>query len=91
MIVLGLHFGHDAACAVIGDGKILSVIVRERLRGAKHALGLNLDIVETACQEADVEVREIDFCAITSSQKMGIIAWGGLEVSLEDHPGHAAP
>ena len=37
MIVLGLHFGHDAGASVLRDGIVISAIERERISRVKHA------------------------------------------------------
>ena len=74
MIVLGLHFGHDAAAAVVEDGIVRSVVVRERLNRVKHALSLDWRTIETALRDAGVTVADIDYAAITSTQNVDIIA-----------------
>ena len=38
MIILGLHFGHDAGVSVLKDGEIISVIERERFNRVKIVL-----------------------------------------------------
>lgn len=68
MIILGLHFGHDASVCVIRDGEVASYILKERFTRVKHAATLNRDTVNMALQEAGVAPDEIDYCAISSTQ-----------------------
>ena len=41
MIVLGLHFGHDANMAIMRDGQLVSYFEKERHCRIKQALGLS--------------------------------------------------
>ncbi len=71
MIVLGLHFGHDASVAVIDNGKIRSFVLRERHSRTKHAATLTKEVVELALAEAGITPSQIDFAAIASTQVIG--------------------
>lgn len=73
MIILGLHFGHDAGVAVLRDGQVVSCVIRERQTRVKHAMTLDLSTIRKALQDADVAVHQIDFCAITSTQGVELI------------------
>lgn len=73
MIILGLHFGHDAGVAVLKDGQVVSCVIRERQTRVKHAMTLDLGTIRKALQDADVAVHQIDFCAITSTQGVELI------------------
>ena len=59
MIILGLHFGHDGAVAVVQDGEVLVSIESERLTRFKHSIGLTIDDIETALQSAGHSLDEI--------------------------------
>ena len=68
MIILGLHFGHDAAVAVLRDGEIASYIMSERLNRTKHALGLQMETIILALETAGIRIEEIDCVALSSTQ-----------------------
>lgn len=93
MNILGLQFGHDAGAAVLRDGRVASFVLRERLSRVKHALSLDPQTIDRAIAEAGIRARDIDFCAITSTQKTELIARDPhrITVSLAPHPDHAAP
>jgi carbamoyltransferase len=80
MIVLGLHFGHDASITVIKDGKVLSYLYQERQNKIKHAIGLTDSLLNISLREANVEVSDVDYCAITSTQGVELIT---TDLSLE--------
>lgn len=73
MIILGLHFGHDAGVAVLKDGQIVSCVLRERQSRVKHAMALDVKTIFKALKDADVTSDQIDFCAITSTQGVELI------------------
>src|SRR5262250_348986 len=93
MNVLGLQFGHDAGAAVVRDGRIASFVLRERLSRVKHALSLDFATIELALQDAGIGESEVDYVAITSTQKAELISLDPqrLSISLEAHKGHTAP
>jgi carbamoyltransferase len=93
MNVLGLHFGHDAAVAVIRDGQIASYVLRERHRRVKHAMTLQWANVEAALAEAGVKADDIDHCAITSTQSIELIIDEPqrLAIQLQPHPRDRTP
>jgi carbamoyltransferase len=70
MIILGLHFGHDASVSLIRDGKILLCLERERFTRTKHCIGLTHFEVSEALNNAGIDIEEIDFCSVTSTQKI---------------------
>jgi carbamoyltransferase len=72
--ILGLHFGHDAAAAVVRDGKIKSCIVRERYARVKHALGLDMASINLALDQSGVGLPDIDYVAITTTQGHGLVS-----------------
>jgi carbamoyltransferase len=91
--ILGLQFGHDAGAVVLRDGRIASCVLRERLNRVKHALSLDAATIDRALGEAGLGARDIDYCAITSTQKVELIARDPqrIAVSLQRHPRHSAP
>ena len=93
MNILGLQFGHDAGAAVLRDGRVASFVLRERLSRTKHALSLDTATIERAHVDAGLGEGDIDYCAITSTQKVELIGRdpARLSVSLQRHPRHTAP
>jgi carbamoyltransferase len=91
--ILGLQFGHDAGAAVLCDGRVASFVLRERFARTKHALSLDAATIERALDDAGLGAGDIDYCAITSTQKIELIARDPrrIAVSLERHPRHTAP
>ena len=54
MIILGLHFGHDAGVSVLKDGEIITAIERERVNRVKHAATLDYLTIQTALEVAGI-------------------------------------
>ena len=42
MIILGLHFGHDAGIAILEDGVVRCNLIRERYNRAKHSFDISV-------------------------------------------------
>ena len=93
MIILGLHFGHDAGVSVLKDGKIITAIERERVSRVKHAATLDWVTIQTALKEAGITERQIDYCAVTSGQSIELVSTtpDKIEVRYELHEAHNAP
>ncbi len=93
MIVLGLHFGHDAAVAVVRDGEVLAYLLRERYCGTKHAIGLEGALVERALAAAGLAAGDIDVCAVSSTQGVELLTGDpdAFRVEFAAHPGHNLP
>lgn len=93
MNILGLQFGHDAGAVVLRDGRVASFVLRERLSRVKHAMSLDWPTIERALADAGMGENDIDYCAITSTQKTELIARDPrrISVSLDRQPGHTAP
>jgi carbamoyltransferase len=89
--ILGLHFGHDAGVVVLRDGLVAACLLRERHSRVKHALGLDVALVDKALALAGIAVTDIDYCAICSTQSFELISDDPetLQVRLEAHPRHA--
>jgi carbamoyltransferase len=68
MIVMGLHFGHDANICILRNGAISFHYVKERYNRIRHANVIDAADVEFALKQANVRVDNVDFCAITSTQ-----------------------
>jgi carbamoyltransferase len=91
--ILGLHFGHDAGVAVIGDGLIGPCLLRERHNRVKHALSLDIALVDKALAIAGLTADDVDYCAICSTQSFELISDDAetFSVLLEPHPAHTFP
>ena len=93
MNILGLQFGHDAGAAILRDGRIASFVLRERQSRVKHALSLDPATIERALADAGMTEADIDFCAITSTQKVELIGRDPrrLSVDFTRDARHSAP
>ncbi|MFM8680684.1 MAG: carbamoyltransferase C-terminal domain-containing protein [Alphaproteobacteria bacterium] len=93
MIILGLHFGHDAGVVVLRDGAIVSFVLRERVSRVKHAMSLDRATLDRALRDAGVGIADIDAVAICSTQKTEIIFHERDHFGIEfaPHPGHGDP
>ena len=70
MIFLGIHNGHGGSVSVVKDGTVINCIERERLIRRKHAIGVTLAEITAALDDAGVGIDDIDFCAVTSTQRL---------------------
>ena len=93
MNILGLQFGHDAGVVVLRDGLIGPYLLRERHNRVKHAMSLDVALVDKALALAGLEPDDIDYCAICSTQYYELISDDAqaLQVLLEAHPAHTFP
>ena len=82
MIILGLHFGHDAAAAVLRDGHVVSCVLRERHSRIKHAITLDASTIDRALSAAGVSARDLDCVAITSTQGIELIIDNSQRLSI---------
>src|SRR5436190_4964627 len=67
MLVLGLHFEHDAGATLMKDGKILLCVEAERITGVKHDAGIGpAGVALRAClDQAGVTGLQIDAIAFS--------------------------
>lgn len=93
MIILGLHFGHDAGVSVLKDGEIITAIERERVNRVKHAATLDYLTIQTALEVAGITEKDVDYCAVTSGQGIELVTTtpDKIEVRYELHGDHNAP
>ena len=73
IIILGLHFGHDAGVAILIDGIPKCNLIRERHNRSKHSFGINVDHIEKALLDAKLKVEDIDMIAVTSTQSWELV------------------
>ena len=93
MILLGLHFGHDAAVSIVRDGEVLLCVERERLARVKHAITLLAGDVERCLADVGLTVDDVDLAALTSTQDLEYVFLepDRLSVAYAPHPGHTLP
>lgn len=93
MIIMGLHFGHDASVTILRDGIITAHVLRERQVRRKHALGLTNNEIATALASAEVDSSKIDFCAVVSTQDIEIVSGliKGFSISFDATQQHPIP
>jgi predicted NodU family carbamoyl transferase len=91
MVILGMHFGHDAAVSVFRDGKEVSYLLRERYVRKKHAISLDEDLILEALNSAGLSYQDIDYCAITSTQDMELMHpnFDSFSIKFEKHADHS--
>ncbi len=90
MVVLGLHFGHDASVSVVADGELLVHALRERHSRVKKAVGLDAEIIQNALTAAGLTLADIDACALVSTQDLELLTGlvEGFELELGEDPNH---
>lgn len=93
MIVLGLHFGHDASIAVLRDGVLVAFQERERIAGIKHVTGLRAQDVHATLAVAGASLRDVALVAVTSTQDFGYLlpTFAGITMAFGHHRGHVLP
>lgn len=93
MIVLGLHFGHDASISVIRDGEVLICLERERLTKVKHAIAITANDIELCLADVGLSINDVEYCGLTSTQLVEyvLIEPDKLSISLDIHPLHSFP
>lgn len=82
MIILGLHFGHDASVSVIKDGEVLICLEIERINRIKHAIGINFGDIETALKEVGLKVEDVDYATLTSTQLVEYLFFDDAKLSI---------
>ena len=73
MVILGLHFGHDAGIAVLKNGKTIWNLIRERYNRAKHSFGINVSHIEEALNYSKLSIQDIDMIAVSSTQNYELV------------------
>lgn len=93
MNILGLHFGHDASVAVLREGRLAACLLRERHSRIKHAISLQVGLIEAAVEAAGLTLDQIDHCAITSTQSLELVIDRPERFSIraERHPADTSP
>jgi carbamoyltransferase len=66
MLVLGIHFGHGSAAALVDDSGVLAAIEEEKLNRVKGFVGYPFKAVEYVLRATGVSMREVDRVALGS-------------------------
>lgn len=93
MVILGLHFGHDASIAVVKDGRLLLCFERERRTRVKHVMTLTCEDIELCLGDVGLRLDDVDFCTLTSTQLVEYVLTdpATLSVELGRTPEHVFP
>ncbi len=70
MVILGIHFGHDASISIIKNGKITYCMEIERYSRNRHAIGINFEDIKNVLKNANCKIDDINFCSVTSTQNI---------------------
>lgn len=66
MIVLGIHFGHDASLSIVKDGKLIISISSERITRIKKDIKVTTECIEYVFNKASIKHEDVDVIAISS-------------------------
>lgn len=64
--VLGIHTGHDAAAAIVRDGRVVADAQEERFSRIKHVHGFPYRALESCLESAGLTLGDIDVVAVAS-------------------------
>lgn len=93
MIVLGLHYGHDASVAVVKNGKLAAAVSSERVTRIKKHNAIPQAVIDYALAVAGIAAEDVDCVALAdydrdlADSQFEILdrAREGGEVMLNDH------
>ncbi len=77
MLILGLHFGHDANISVFKGSDCLAFYEKERHCRLRHASGLTGAEILGVLERLGLKMGDVDICAITTTQYYPIYDWDG--------------
>lgn len=66
LTILGVHFGHDSAAALLQGGRIVAHAAEERFKRVKHYGGPPTQAIEFCLQWAGLKMADVDIVASTS-------------------------
>ncbi len=84
MIILGMHFGHDAGISLIRDGSFIRHWEKERHTGYRHAIGLEKKDIDSALECFDLRLTEIDGVAVTCTQLIPLMLFDGVDIEFRE-------
>ena len=90
MIILGLHFGHDATVSIIKDGIVVTSVEVERINRIKHSIGIDHLQILQIVNDCGIDLSDIDFCTLTTTQGIEYILSnkGNLDITFKTNPKH---
>lgn len=59
-VVVGLNFGHDAAAAVVKDGRLVAAVGQERLDRFKRSGAVTRELLEYVLDKAETTLEQVD-------------------------------
>jgi len=63
-LVLGIHDGHNAAAALLKNGKIITAIQEERISRVKNQWGIPYNAIQEILKITGIKLSDIDFVAL---------------------------
>ena len=66
MIILGLHMGHDAAVALVKEGKLIGTSSIERFTRRKKDALLDLEYIRLFLKGYDTTLEEVDYITFST-------------------------
>ena len=82
MNILGLHYGHDGAAAVIKDGRLVAAVSAERVMRQKKFAGVTDEVIDYVLKQAGLTFDDINMIAL--SDFMADNSHGTLEITHEE-------
>lgn len=64
MIVLGINNMHDAAAALVIDGKVISAVEEERFTRKKHHVGFPANAIRHCLESAGLTIKDVDLVGV---------------------------
>lgn len=64
MLILGIHFGHNATAVLLKDGEILGCVSEERFNGIKNYTGFPHKSIEYLLDEFKLKKKDIDYAVL---------------------------
>ncbi len=87
MLKLGIHFGHDAAIALVKvnqkDSRLIDYFEKERHVKIKHAIGISASEIISFLKRNDCKITDIDEAMITTTQFIPIADYEGRRIDIK--------
>lgn len=71
-VILGIQDGHDAAAAIVHNGRILSAISEERLQRIKSTGGFPAGAIEACLADAGLSKMDVDYVAVGGTRAVPV-------------------
>ena len=70
MIILGINAYHgDSSACIVADGVLVNALEEERIRRIKHWAGLPTEAIKWGLKDANIDIKDIDYIAISRNPK----------------------